>query len=99
VTFSCFYQKLTQAGLLAATGDDRAAADLLDRWRWTAPSPFFVLAALERAQLAERLGERELGITLFQRVVDTWRHADPELQPYVAEAPAGLARLTAEPRP
>ena len=96
----CFYQKLTQARLLAAVGDNRAAADLLDRWRWTAPpSPFFVIAALERAQLAERLGERELGITLFQRVVDTWRHADPELQPYVAEARAGLQRLTKEPRP
>jgi serine/threonine-protein kinase len=96
---SCFHQKLTQARLLSAAGDDRAAADLLDRWRWTAAGPFFVIAALERAQLAERLGERELGITLFQRVVDTWRRADPELQPYVAEARAGLQRLTKEPRP
>jgi len=94
----CFYQKLTQARLLAAGGDYRAAADLLDRWRWSDPSPFFVIAALERARLAERLGERELGITLYQRVVDTWRHADPELQPYVTEARAGLQRLTGEPR-
>jgi hypothetical protein len=95
----CFYEKLTQARLLAAVGDNRAAADLLDRWRWSTPSPFFIIATLERAQLAERLGERELGITLFQRVVDTWRHADPELEPYVAEARAGLQRLTKEPRP
>jgi len=96
---SCFHQKLTQARLLSAAGDNRAAANLLDRWRWTSLGPFFVIAALERARLAERLGERELGITLFQRVVDTWRRADPELQPYVAEARAGLQRLTKEPRP
>jgi hypothetical protein len=103
VYHSCFYEKLIQAKLLAATGASRAAADLLDRWRWGdpahAPNPSFVIATLERALLAERLGERELGITLFQRVVDTWRHADPELEPYVAEARAGLQRLTKEPRP
>jgi hypothetical protein len=28
-----------------------------------------------------------------------WRHADPELQPYVTEARQALARLTSEPQP
>jgi hypothetical protein len=32
----------------------------------------------------------------YKRVVDTWRTADPNLQPYVAEARAGLDRLTSE---
>jgi len=31
-------------------------------------------------------------------VAAVWMHADPELQPYVAEARAALARLAAEPR-
>jgi len=31
-------------------------------------------------------------------VADVWRHADPELQPYVAEAKEGLSRLTSEQR-
>jgi hypothetical protein len=29
-------------------------------------------------------------------VVDVWRHADPELEPYVREARAGLQRLAGE---
>jgi hypothetical protein len=31
-------------------------------------------------------------------VANVWRHADPELQPYVAEAREGLGRMTSEPR-
>jgi hypothetical protein len=32
----------------------------------------------------------------YQFVIDAWRHADPELEPYVREARAGLGRLAAE---
>jgi hypothetical protein len=34
----------------------------------------------------------------YQWVADVWRHADPELQPYVTEARAALEWLTAEQR-
>jgi hypothetical protein len=32
-------------------------------------------------------------------VAEVWRHADPELQPYVTEARQALSRLTSEPQP
>jgi hypothetical protein len=34
----------------------------------------------------------------YQFTASVWRHADPELQPYVVEAKQGLARLTSERR-
>jgi hypothetical protein len=43
----------------------------------------------------ERLGNRQQAITAFQFVADIWRRADPELQPYVAEARRALTRLHA----
>jgi serine/threonine protein kinase len=52
--------------------------------------------------LEEALGiAREVGLARavegYQYVVGMWRHADPELQPFVAEARQALGRLTAEP--
>ncbi len=46
----------------------------------------------------ERLGRRDKAIPEYRFVTDVWRHADPELQPYVEEAKAALQRLTGEPR-
>jgi hypothetical protein len=47
---NCFFEKLTLARLLAARGDDRGAAELLDRWGTIGgATPTAVLAALERA--------------------------------------------------
>ena len=90
---SCPFQKLTEARLLQAAGDDRKAAELLDRWAGLEP-----LAVLEQARLAERLRDREKAVKSYQFVAAAWRHADPELQRYVDEAQNGLARLTGEPR-
>jgi hypothetical protein len=44
------------------------------------------------------MGEREKATRSYQYVADVWRHADPELQPYVREAKEGLSRMTSEPR-
>jgi len=94
ITSTCFHLKLTLARLLSAQGDDRRASALLERWRWTAgASPWFVLATLQLGRVAERLGEREKAIASYGFVTAAWRHADPELQPYVSEARDGLARL------
>jgi hypothetical protein len=88
--------RLFKAHLLAEAGHDREAAVLFDR------TPFFngddmsaalPLDVLQRGRMAERLRDREKAIQCYQLVLDLWRHADPELQPYVEEARAGLARL------
>ena len=66
---------------------------MLDRWNMTAEiRPAAVLAALERARLAERLGDRAKARGRYRFVADVWRDPDPELARYVSEARAGLAR-------
>jgi hypothetical protein len=73
---------------------------LEDPGPWTSwPSALHVLGRLEQARAAERLGERERAARGYQFVADAWRRADPELQPYVAEAQAGLERLSGESSP
>jgi eukaryotic-like serine/threonine-protein kinase len=91
--FSCFYGKLTLARLLAARSEYRPAGDLLERWWWQGRGPVRILAVLERGRIAEHLGEREKAVESYRYVADAWRRADPELQPYAAEAREGLARL------
>jgi eukaryotic-like serine/threonine-protein kinase len=92
----CYMTKLTRAQLLSARKDDRKADELLKGWLIFPILPSEVLWTLERARVAERLGEREKATQAYQYVADVWRHGDPEVQPYVAEAKQGLARLTAE---
>jgi hypothetical protein len=99
----CYYEKLTEARLLDALGNARQAGAVLDRWVWScgghflAPlGPLFVIGVLERGRIAESLGERQKAIDSYQFVIDVWRQADPELEPYVREARAGLKRLATE---
>jgi hypothetical protein len=95
--FDCSPEKLTLARLLAARGADREAGEIIDRWLWI-DTPFFVLARLERARIAERMGDRSQAIESYRFVAAAWQHADPELQAYVAEARDGLRRLGTEQR-
>jgi DNA-binding SARP family transcriptional activator len=94
----CSYEKLIEARLLAAAGQAQQAGAVLDQWVWKAEGPLFVLGRLEQGRIADRLGERQKARDSYQFVVDVWRHADPELGPYVREARAGLERLAAERR-
>ncbi len=95
----CFFEKFTLAELQTARGQDREAAATYDRWlRARDWSPLFVIGRLNRARLAERLGERDQAVGLYQYVLDAWRHADPELRPHIAAARDGLERLAGEPR-
>jgi serine/threonine-protein kinase len=96
-TYDDYLLRFTRANLLAAAGRDAEAAELLER-------PFALdmrlgsdgLRMLQRGRVAERLGRREVALESYKWVADIWRTADPELQPFVTEARAGLARLTAE---
>jgi len=92
----CYFQKLTEARVLDALGRTSEARAVLDRWIWSAAGDQYVLGVLELGRLAERMCEREKANRSYQFVVDVWRRADPELQPYVAEARNALARLTRE---
>jgi serine/threonine-protein kinase len=99
----CYHEKRTEALVLDALGQTRQAGALLDRWVWTGGGhflsplgPFFVLGVLERGRIAEGLGERQKARDSYQFVVDVWRHADPELEPYLREARGALERLAAE---
>ena len=89
---ACFYAKLAQGQLLAAHQSDSSAAVVFDQYVLRSYSVLAVPARLERARVAERLHDPATAARLYRFVLDAWRHADPELQPYVAEAQAGLIR-------
>jgi len=74
--------------LLVAAGRGPEAAAVFDR-----SHDRRVPLMLERARLAERLGDRPTAIKYYEFVAQAWLHADPELQPTVAEARASLERL------
>jgi serine/threonine-protein kinase len=94
----CYSESLTRLLLRSARRQDRAVVET--PWPWSeAPMAREVVARLEQARAAERLGERERAISGYRFVAEAWRNADPELRPYVAEARQALARLTSEPRP
>jgi len=92
----CYWTRLPKAQLLAARGREREAVAVLE----IQMPPFFpaepVLFALEAARIHERLGQREEAMTKYRFVAAAWRHADPELQPYVDEANAAMRRLSGE---
>jgi hypothetical protein len=92
---TCFHEKLALASLLAARGDDRGAADLMDRWIWSedAYTTGFVLAVLERGRVAERLQDRARALQCYRFVAAAWRQPDAELVPYAREARDAVARL------
>ena len=90
---------LVHAQLLSARGRATEAAALLDRPTvgfTPAMTPVEILRALERGRVNERLGNRERAMAGYGTVVTAWRNADPELQPFVSEARAALARLGGE---
>ena len=94
----CYVERLTLARLLSARKEDQKAAKLLDRWLIELLVPSEIFWTLERARVAERMGDRDKAARDYQYVAAVWRHADPELQPYVTEAKEGLTRMAAEPR-
>lgn len=92
----CRFHRLVRAQLLAAARRDREALALLERvygQEQAPPMPSEVLWVLERARVAERLKDFEKARRDYGWVARIWRHADPELQPHVAEARTALARL------
>ena len=94
----------------AAHAFDRAGqADSAEAWYRagvespvTAEDPedatFYPLALRRLGEFAESRGDRAAALGYYERFVDVWRDADPELQPQVAQVRQRIAALTAEPR-
>ncbi|HET9293110.1 MAG TPA: hypothetical protein VFO06_02385, partial [Gemmatimonadales bacterium] len=97
IIVSCFHEKLITGRLLAARGRPVEAAALLDAWTGTSShGALYVLATLERARLAERLGERGLARKRYAFVAAMWARGDSVVRPYVVEAESALVRLGQE---
>jgi len=90
----CAVPRLAYARVLTSRGRlGEAASVLIDR-PTLLPSAIDVLWALERARVAERLGDPATARQSYGTVVGAWRGADSDLAPIVTEARAALRRLT-----
>ena len=56
----------------------------------------FVPAYLRLGELYTARGERAKAIAAYERVLNLWKDADPELQPVVRDVRARIARLAGE---
>lgn len=98
---ACTLDRLAAVGLLVVARRFSEAARLLDRPLVpiaSMPRPSEVLWTLERARVAERLGDRGRALRSYGRVAGLWANADPELRRFVEEARAGRWRV-GSPRP
>jgi serine/threonine-protein kinase len=100
---SCWTERLTRARLQLGLGLPRDALKTMDYWvpdvlGTSGGTARRVVWVLTRGEAAEQVGERDLAVKSYGFVVDAWQHGDSGVQPYVQQARAGLARLTAEPR-
>ncbi len=85
---TCYLDRLTRARLLAAAGRDRAALKDLSEPLHAFLTPLEVVYALERARLAQRVGETERSRRDSAFVARAWRHGDLELlRPITGRAP------------
>jgi serine/threonine-protein kinase len=89
----CYPDRLTRARLLTARGRHRDAMADLREPLVALLSPFELLLALERGRVAERLGAWQEARESYAFVVASWARGDPEVQPHVAAARAGLQRV------
>jgi serine/threonine-protein kinase len=91
--WACLTWRLTRVQLLSAAGRDREAAALLDLRFWFFAAGSAVLWEMERARVAERLGDRAAAIDSYAFVAAAWANAEPDLQQITDEARRGLQRL------
>ena len=93
----CYAVWFTKAQLLEAVRRDRDAMRILDH-EYPQVDPGRVLWHLERARVAERLGDREKAVRGYAYVAAAFQHADSALQPMVSESRAALGRLAGDSR-
>jgi TolB-like protein len=82
----CFPDRLLRIQVVRLAGAARDAARYAREQLSREYSAAYVLHELEEARIARQLGDSTNARRIYQRVLATWRHADPELEPYVREA-------------
>jgi serine/threonine-protein kinase len=93
----CMPDKLVLARIFAQRGYDARAAAILERWKEAGLArPLHVIAALEHARIAERLGDRATAAREYRFVADAWQRPDTALAGMAEEARAGLRRVEAD---
>lgn len=96
--FSQAYERFLRGTLLEKTGRVEEALEWYDSFGAVSIYDLVYLAPshLRRAEIYERLGDRERAIEHYTRFVQLWADADPGLLPMVRRAEERLAALTAE---
>ena len=89
----CAVPRYEYASVLASRGRLREAAAILADRPTLLPSAIDVLWALERARVAERLGDVATARRSYEVVVAAWTGGDEELAPIVDDARRAIARL------
>jgi hypothetical protein len=93
---ACDAQRLDKVRLLAAAGETRRAFALTGDGIENTGQPLAILLRLERARLAERLGEQSRAINDYRRVVAAWSVGDPAMRDTAKVARDALTRLGAK---
>jgi tetratricopeptide (TPR) repeat protein len=101
------FDAFIRAEVLAELGDLRGAIAIYESIEFAdltnatgIPDPRWAMLArshLARGQMYEALGDRAKAEAAYQQFVDLWSDAEPALQPQVAAAKAGIARLRDRP--
>lgn len=91
-------ERFAYAEALRGAGQHRRAIDAYASFAEHAPHDLVFLGPshLRRAELYERLGERERAAEQYARLVDLWRNCDPELRPVREAAHLRLKALRAK---
>jgi len=90
----CYVDRLTKGRLLAARGQYQDAWTVLNERLWSLLTPIEILFALERARVAERLGDTKSAIAGYSFVASVWANADASLRGVSGDARATAVRLS-----
>jgi hypothetical protein len=89
----CAVPRYEYASVLSSRGRSREAAVILADRPSLLPSAIEVLWALERARVAERLGDAATARQSYAVVVAAWSGGDDDLAPIVDESKRDIVRL------
>jgi DNA-binding SARP family transcriptional activator/TolB-like protein len=84
-------ERFLRAELLVALGRDEEALPWYDSFQGAYDLPFIAAAHFREGEIEERLGDRERADFHYARFLSMWRACDPEFQPLLAQARAGLS--------